>query len=149
MSKKLIVYYSASGVTADKARALAKETGAELFSIEPVQKYTSSDLDWMNRKSRSTLEMNDKSARPEIKETTDVSGYDTVYIGFPIWWGEAPRVINTFIDSADLEGKTIMLFATSGGTGIRKAVAELKKTYPELDIAGGKLLNGRVTGDIL
>ena len=149
MSQKLVAYYSASGVTANRAKELANVTGADLFSIEPVRKYTAADLNWMDKNSRSTVEMKDKSARPEIKETKDLSGYHTIYIGFPIWWGEAPRIINTFLDSTDFSGKTIMLFATSGGSGISRAVNELKKTYPQLNIAGGKLLNVKVTGDIL
>ena len=149
MSDKLVAYYSASGVTAKTAKELAAVTGADIFSIEPVQKYTTADLNWMDKKSRSTVEMKDPSSRPKMKETRDLTGYDTIYIGFPIWWGEAPRIINTFLDSADFSGKTIMLFATSGGSGISKAVDALKKTYPQLNIAGGKLLNGKVTGDIL
>lgn len=148
--KKLVAYYSASGVTARKAKDLALEVGADVYEIVPAQKYTSADLDWTNRKSRSTLEMRDPSSRPELAEkTTEFSGYDTVYIGFPIWWGVAPRVINTFIENNDLAGKKIGIFATSGGTGISAAIKDLQKKYPDLDIRGGKLLNGSVKGDIL
>ena len=148
--KKLVAYYSASGVTARKAKDLASEVGADVYEIVPAQKYTSADLDWTNRKSRSTLEMRDPSSRPELAEkTTELSGYDTVYIGFPIWWGVAPRVINTFIENNDLAGKKIGIFATSGGTGISAAIKDLQKKYPDLDIRGGKLLNGSVNGDIL
>lgn len=148
--KKLVAYYSASGVTARKAKDLASEVGADVYEIVPAQKYTSADLDWTNRKSRSTLEMRDPSSRPELAEkTTELSGYDTVYIGFPIWWGVAPRVINTFIENNDLAGKKIGIFATSGGTGISAAIKDLQKKYPDLDIRGGKLLNGSVKGDIL
>ncbi|MBM6991262.1 MAG: flavodoxin [Mobilibacterium timonense] len=148
--KKLVAYYSASGVTARKAKDLASEVGADVYEIVPAQKYTSADLDWTNRKSRSTLEMRDPSSRPELAEkTTELSGYDTVYIGFPIWWGVAPRVINTFIENNDLAGKKIGIFATSGGTGISAAIKDLQKKYPDLDICGGKLLNGSVKGDIL
>lgn len=148
--KKLVAYYSASGVTARKAKDLASEVGADVYEIVPAQKFTSADLDWTNRKSRSTLEMRDPSSRPELAEkTTELSGYDTVYIGFPIWWGVAPRVINTFIENNDLAGKKIGIFATSGGTGISAAIKDLQKKYPDLDIRGGKLLNGSVKGDIL
>lgn len=148
--KKLVAYYSASGVTARKAKDLASEVGADVYEIVPAQKYTSADLDWTNRKSRSTLEMRDPSSRPELAEkTTELSGYDTVYIGFPIWWGVAPRVINTFIENNDLAGKKIGIFATSGGTGISAAIKDLQKKYPDLDIRGGKLLNDSVKGDIL
>lgn len=148
--KKLVAYYSASGVTARKAKNLASEVGADVYEIVPAEKYTDADLDWTNRKSRSTLEMRDPSSRPELAEkSTDLTQYDTVYIGFPIWWGVAPRVINTFIENNDLSGKKIGIFATSGGSGIGAAVKDLQNKYPELDIRGGKLLNGSVKGDIL
>lgn len=147
---KLVAYYSASGVTARAANALASEVGADVYEIVPAEKYTDADLDWTNRKSRSTLEMRDPSSRPELAEkSTDLKQYDTVYIGFPIWWGVAPRVINTFIENNDLSGKKIGIFATSGGSGIGAAVKDLQNKYPELDIRGGKLLNGSVKGDIL
>ena len=149
MSKKLVAYFSASGVTAGKAKELADKAGADLFAIEPTQAYTREDLDWKNKQSRSTLEMTDASSRPALRQMADLAGYDTVYIGFPIWWGVAPHIINTFIESGDFTGKKIMIFATSGGSGISKAVDELRKTYPQLKIAGGKLLNEKVTGDIL
>lgn len=148
--KKLVAYYSASGVTARAANSLASVVDADVYEIVPAQKYTSADLDWTNRKSRSTLEMRDPSSRPELAEkTTDLSQFDTIYIGFPIWWGVAPRVINTFIENNDLAGKKIGIFATSGGTGISAAIKDLQKKYPELDIRGGKLLNGSVKVDIL
>lgn len=147
---KLVAYYSASGVTARAANALASEVGADVYEIVPAEKYTDADLDWTNRKSRSTLEMRDPSSRPELAEkSTDLKQYDTVYIGFPIWWGVAPRVINTFIENNDLSGKKIGIFATAGGSGIGAAVKDLQNKYPELDIRGGKLLNGSVKGDIL
>jgi flavodoxin len=149
MSRRLVAYFSATGVTARAAKQLADVTGADIFAIEPAEPYARGDLDWTNRKSRSSVEMNDGSSRPEMKERADLSKYDTVYIGFPVWWGVAPRIINTFIESAELEGKTVMLFATSGGSGISHAVEELRRTYPELNITGGKLLNGPVKGDIL
>lgn len=149
--KKLVAYFSASvGNTRERAQELAQVTGADLLEIRPVRPYTREDLDWMNRQSRSTLEMKDPASRPGIVEgEVDPSLYDTVYIGFPIWWGEAPRQVNTFLEENNFAGKTIWLFATSGGSGIRKAVEALQKTYPNLHIAGGTLTNSRITEDIL
>lgn len=147
---KLIAYFSASGVTERKAKELAKAIGADLYEIAPAVRYTGADLDWMNKKSRSSVEMNDRSSRPALAETDhDFSAYDKIYIGFPIWWYTAPTIINAFLETYDFTGKKIVLFATSGGSSIDKAVKDLKKQYPSLDIAGGKLLNGKVTGDIL
>ena len=147
---KLIAYFSASGTTEAKAKELAKVIGADLYEIAPAVRYTSADLDWMNKKSRSSVEMNDRSSRPALAETEhDFGAYDEIYVGFPIWWYTAPTIINTFLETFDFSGKKIVLFATSGGSSIDKAVKDLKKQYPSLDIAGGKLLNGRVTGDIL
>lgn len=149
MSKKLVAYFSASGVTARKAEQLAKVIGADLYEIAPQEKYTSADLDWTNKQARSTVEMDNPSSRPALKEAhPDVSAYDTVYIGFPIWWYTAPHIINSFLEAADLSGKTIVLFATSGGSSIDRAVKDLKKAYPKLQIKGGKLVNGKITGDI-
>ena len=147
---KLIAYFSASGITKNKAGQLSEVTGADLYEIVPAEPYTKADLNWMDKKSRSTIEMNDKAFRPALAETVhDFSQYDTVYVGFPIWWYTAPTIINTFLETFDLSGKKIVLFATSGGSGIDKAVNDLKKQYPALDIIGGKLLNGKVTGDIV
>ncbi|MGI6107744.1 MAG: flavodoxin [Lachnospiraceae bacterium] len=152
MSKKLVAYFSCGGRTAKRARELAKVTGADLFVIEPAQPYTEADLDWANDDSRCTKEMTEEgseSIRPEMKEKKDISDYDIVYIGFPVWWGKAPRIINTFIESADFAGKTVMFFATGGGTDIDAPVKYLKETYPSLNIAGGKLLSDPVKADIL
>ena len=147
---KLVTYFSASGVTEAKAKELAKAVGADLYEIAPAVRYTSADLDWMNKKSRSSVEMNDKSSRPALAETEhDFGAYDVIYIGFPIWWYTAPTIINTFLETFDFSGKKIVLFATSGGSSIDRAVKDMQKQYPALDIAGGKLLNGKVTGDIL
>ena len=147
---KLVAYFSASGVTEAKAKELAKVIGADLYEIAPAVRYTSADLNWMNKKSRSSVEMNDKSSRPTLAETEhDFSAYDVIYIGFPIWWYTAPTIINTFLETFDFSGKKIVLFATSGGSGIDRAVKDMRKQYPGLDITGGKLLNGKVTGDIL
>lgn len=149
--KKLVAYFSASvGNTRKRAQELAQVTGADLVEIRPAAPYTKEDLDWTNRQSRSTVEMRDPASRPEIVDgKVDAASYDVVYIGFPIWWGEAPREVNTFLEANDFTGKTIELFATSGGSGIRKAVQVLQETYPALSIAGGKLTNGRITSDIL
>lgn len=147
---KLVAYFSASGVTAGKAQQLAKVVGADLHEIAPAVKYTSADLNWMDKHARSTVEANDDASRPELAEpTTDLSAYDTVYIGFPIWWYTAPKIIRTFIENNDLKGKKIALFATSGGSNLKKALKEFKKDYPDLDFVGGEMLNGPVTKDIL
>lgn len=148
--KKLVAYFSASGVTRRKSEALAKVIGADLHEIAPAESYTDADLDWTNKRSRSTVEMQDPSSRPALKEPkTDLSAYDTVYIGFPIWWGVAPHAVNTFIESNDLAGKQLVIFATSGGSGLSPAVHDLQKRYPTLQIVSGKLLNGSVTGDLI
>lgn len=141
--KTLVVYFSATGTTANAARTIADVTGGTLHEIVPQQSYTSDDLDWNNKQSRSSVEMNNPKARPALKETqTDVSKYDVVFIGYPIWWNQAPRIINTFIESHSLKGKTLIPFATSGGSGINNSVKELRKTYPDLLWQNGKLLNG-------
>ena len=145
MSDVLVTYFSASGVTRNVAEKIAGENGYDIFEIKPVEKYTSADLDYMDKNSRSTIEMNDKSFRPPIEETCDVSDYDTVVIGFPVWWYTAPTIINTFIESVDLSGKTIKAFCTSGGSGIDKCVSDLQNTYPELDFAKGMRFMGNVS----
>ena len=148
--KKLIAYFSASGVTKHAAEQLATVTGADLYEIRPEMPYSREDLDWRNKQSRSSLEMTDPSSRPALeKSVPDVSSYDMVYIGFPIWWGVAPRPVNTFIESARLEDKPVYIFATSGGSGIDYALKDMKKNYPSLDIRGGKLLKEKVESDII
>lgn len=148
--KKLIAYFSASGVTKSAAEQLAAITGADLYEIRPEMQYSREDLDWRNKQSRSSLEMTDPFSRPALeKSVPDVSSYDMVYIGFPIWWGVAPRPVNTFIESARLEDKPVYIFATSGGSGIDYALNDMKKNYPSLDIRGGKLLKGKVESDII
>lgn len=144
MSNVLIAYFSASGVTKSVAEKIAGENDYDIFEIRPVDVYTPEDLDWTDKNSRSTIEMNDKSFRPPIAETCDVSDYDTVAIGFPVWWYTAPSIINTFIESVDLSGKTIKAFCTSGGSGIDKCVDDLQDAYPELDFAQGM----RFVGDV-
>ncbi len=148
--KRLTAYFSASGETEKAAEALVSITGGDIFRIEPAVPYTAADLDWTDRKSRSSVEMSGSSSRPEIKgELPDTASYDLICIGFPIWWGVAPRIINTFIEKSSLKGKKIVVFATSGGSALGPAVKDLQRTYPDLDITAGKLLNGRVTSDIV
>ena len=146
MSKKLVAYFSASGRTANVAEMLANELGAELYEIKPEVEYTKADLNWMNKKSRSSVEMNDKSFRPAIiTGDVDVSGYDTVYLGFPIWWYVAPTLINTFLEAYEFAGKKIVLFATSGGSGFGNTVAELQPSAPDAEITETKVLIGMLT----
>ena len=143
MSKKLVAYFSATGTTKEAAERLAKATGADLFEIRPTIPYTSADLNWMDKKSRSSMEMNDPDSRPEIAETVfNMADYDTVFIGFPIWWYVAPHIIHTFLESCDFSGKTLVPFATSGGSGMGKTVDELRKLCPNADWKAGKLVNG-------
>ena len=140
--KVLVAYFSATGTTEDVAEKIAAVTGGEFHEIAPEQAYTDADLDWNNRQSRSSVEMNDPKSRPALKEKkANMADYDVVYIGFPIWWGVAPHIVNTFIESHDLKGKTLIPFATSGGSGISQAVAALRKAYPDLNWQDGKLLN--------
>ena len=145
MSNVLVAYFSASGVTKSIAEKIANENDYDLFEIVPEEIYTPEDLDWTDKNSRSTIEMNDKSFRPPIAESCDVSGYDIVAIGFPVWWYTAPTIINTFIESADLSGKTIKAFCTSGGSGIDKCVSDLANTYPELNFSKGMRFMGDVS----
>ena len=147
MSRKLVAYFSASGVTAKVAENLSDALGADLFEIVPKVRYTKADLDWRDKTSRSTIEMNDPSSRPEIESLRDnVADYDTIYMGFPIWWYVAPTIINTFLESHDFSGKKIILFATSGGSKFGKTVDELKVSVPaSCEIIEGKLLNGKHT----
>ena len=143
MSKKLIAYFSASGTTKKAAEHLAKAVGADLFEIKPVVPYSSADLNCMDKKSRSSVEMNDPAFRPEIAERfPNMTDYETVYIGFPIWWYVQPRIIDTFVESYALAGKTLIPFATSGGSGIGGAEKSLKALCPQAVWKPGKLLNG-------
>ena len=143
MSKSLVAYFSASGVTKKAAEMLAKVTNSDLFEIKPSVPYTKADLDWTNKQSRSSVEMQDKRSRPEIAEKlADADKYDTIFLGFPIWWYVAPTIINTFVESCDLSGKTIIPFATSGGSGMGKTVDELKPSCPNAIWKSGKVING-------
>lgn len=141
--KTLVAYFSASGVTANVAKLLAEAAGADLFEIKPAVPYTNADLNWMDKKSRSTVEMQDKRSRPAIAvPCSNLADYDTIFVGFPIWWYVAPTIINTFLESGDFSGKKIVLFATSGGSGFGKTVANLKDSASGATIVEGKLLNG-------
>lgn len=140
--KKLVAYFSASGVTKAAAERLAKAAGADLFEIKPAVPYTRADLDWTNKKSRSSVEMSNPDFRPEIAETLpNMEDYDTIFIGFPIWWYVAPTIINTFVESYDFSGKTMVPFATSGGSGMGKTVEALKSLCPTANWEKGKMLN--------
>ena len=145
MAKKLVAYFSASGVTAKVADMLADAIGADIHEISPKVPYTKADLNWMNKKSRSSIEMNDKSIRPEIAESNvQIDDYDVIFLGFPIWWYVAPTIINTFLEKYDFSGKKIILFATSGGSKFGETVEELKVSVSaDTEIIEGKLLNGR------
>ena len=141
-NKPLVIYFSATGTTAKAARTIAEVTGGTLYEIVPQQTYTVDDLDWNDKQSRSSVEMNNPQARPALKDTKlDVTTYDVIFIGYPIWWDQAPRIINTFIESHNLKGKTLVPFATSGGSGITGSVRALRKAYPDLEWQDGKLLN--------
>ena len=144
MSNKLVAYFSASGVSAKVAETLAEAIGADIFEIEPKVPYTEADLNWMDKKARSTIEMNDPVSRPEIAIKRDnMKDYDTIFVGFPIWWYVAPTIINTFLESYDFSGKTVIPFATSGGSGMGKTEAVLHALCPDsVNWKSGKMLNG-------
>ena len=146
MTNKLVAYFSASGVTEKVAGKRASALEADTYEIKPEVKYTKADLNWMNKKSRSSVEMNDKSFRPAIiTGDVDVSGYDTIYLGFPIWWYVAPTIINTFLEAYDFSGKKIILFATAGSSGFGNTAAELKPSAPNADIIETDVLTGIIT----
>ena len=148
MSKILVAYFSASGETACLAKTLAGVIGGDLFEIRPQTAYTAADLDWNNAKSRSSVEMNDASSRPEISsKVSDMAQYDTVFVGFPIWWYQAPRIIETFLESYDFAGKTVLPFATSGGSGMGKTDAILKAVCPAARWLPGKRMSSRESAD--
>lgn len=142
--KILVAYFSASGQTAKLAKTLAGVTGGDLFEIAPETAYTAADLDWMDKKSRSTIEMKDPKSRPAIAgKVADMAQYDTVFVGFPIWWYQAPRIIETFLESYDFSGKTVIPFATSGGSGMGKTLEGLKGSCNG-DLRPGKMWIGNV-----
>ncbi len=149
MSKPLVAYFSASKTTARVAKELAKAADADLYEIKPEVPYTNADLNWMNKKSRSYIEMNDKSSRPALADKdANIAAYDTILLGFPIWWGIAPTIINTFLESYDFSGKRIVLFATSGGSGMGRTAAALKPSVSkDTTIVQGKVLSGSSTAE--
>ena len=144
MANILVAYFSASGTTERVAKGLAEAIGADLFEIAPAEPYTSADLNWNDKRSRSSVEMNDETSRPAITgEVADMAAYDTVFVGFPVWWYVEPRIIDTFLEAYDFSGKTIVPFATSGGSGLGKAPQRMQKLAPGAQVLAGKLLNGR------
>ena len=146
MSKQLVAYFSATGTTKKAAERLAKAIGADLFEIKPAVPYTKADLNWMDKHSRSSVEMNDPKSRPAMAETPRLAGYDTVFVGFPIWWYQAPRIIQTFLESADFSGKTVIPFATSGGSGMGKTVELLRSSCaPDTRWNEGKRLSSHAS----
>ena len=141
----LIAYFSATGTTAKAAKALANAVGGTLYEIRPAVPYTSADLNWMDKSSRSSVEMKDQNARPALKDTdAPVAGHDVIFLGFPVWWYVAPTSLTTFLEAYDFTGKTIVLFATSGGSGLGKSAAGLRPSAPGAKIVDGRLLNGRL-----
>lgn len=143
MSKKLVAYFSASGVTRAAAQNLAEAAGANLYEIRPAVPYTDDDLDWTNKKSRSSVEMQDKTFRVPMADTdAKIAAYDVVFLGFPIWWYTAPSIVHSFFEAYDFAGKTVVLFATSGGSGFGNTAKDLKISAPSADIREGRLLNG-------
>lgn len=148
-SKKLVVYFSATGTTERVAKMIAKAADAELYPITPKEKYSSEDLDWRVKTSRSSMENSNPKSRPEIiKSKENLNDYNVIYLGFPNWWNIAPRIVNTFIESYNLEGKTVIPFSTSGGSGISNSVKMLKADYPKINWTEGKMLNN-VSQDIV
>ena len=143
MGRILVAYFSASGITARTAKSLAKAAGADLYEIRPAVPYTSADLDWNNKKSRSSEEMNDKNSRPVLADhDAPIAEHDTILLGFPVWWYTAPTIINTFLEAYDFAGKDIVLFATSGGSGLGQTASDLSCSCPGAHIRNGRLLNG-------
>lgn len=141
----LVAYFSASGVTAKAAKTLASAVGADLYEIKPAVPYTGADLNWMDPHSRSSVEMKDKHSRPALADTdAPVAGHDVIFLGFPIWWYVAPTIVNTFLEAYDFSGKTIILFATSSGSGLGQSAAGLQSSAPGAKILDGRMLNGPV-----
>lgn len=145
--KTLVAYFSCSGVTKKAAEALAGVAGADLFEIKPAVPYTKADLNWMDKKARSTVEMEDKASRPAIAgQVPDMSAYSVIFVGFPIWWYIAPTIVNTFLESCDLSGQTIVPFATSGSSGFGETLKYLKPSCPDtVKWQPGRMLNGRLS----
>ena len=143
--KALVAYFSATGVTAQAANTLASAIGADLYEIKPAIPYSAADLNWMDKGSRSSVEMRDARSRPALAAAdAPVAGYDVIFLGFPVWWYVAPTIVNTFLEAYDFTGKTIVPFATSGGSGLGKSAAGLRASAPGAKIMDGRLLNGRL-----
>ena len=141
----LVAYFSATGTTAKAAKALANAVGGTLYEIKPAVPYTSADLNWMDKGSRSSVEMKDPNSRPALADTdAPVAGHDVIFLGFPVWWYVAPTILNTFLEAYDFTGKTIVLFATSGGSGLGKSAAGLRSSAPGAKIMDGRMLNGHL-----
>jgi len=150
MGKKLVAYFSASGVTRSVAEKLADEIGADLFEIVPEKPYTNADLDWQNSRSRSSVEMKDRNARPAIaSKIDDVSRYDVIFVGFPIWWYREPSIVDTFMEAYDFSGKTIVPFATSGGSGLGDAPKNMQALAEGSKVEDGKRFSVVVSGQEL
>lgn len=148
MSNKLVAYFSATGVTRRAAEKLAKKAGADLYEIKPKEPYSSEDLNWNDKSSRSSKEMNELSSRPALVDTdAPIEDYDVIYLGFPVWWYVAPRIINTFLESYDFSGKTIVVWATSGGSGLGRTVPELEKCVPDATFIAGGIVTGGASID--
>lgn len=141
----LVAYFSATGTTAKAAKALASAIGADLYEIRPAVPYTGADLNWMDKGSRSSAEMNDRHSRPALADhAAPVADHDVIFLGFPIWWYTAPTIVNSFLEAYDFSGKTVVLFATSGGSGLGGAAGDLRDSAPGAKIPDGRLLNGRL-----
>lgn len=148
MKNILVSYFSASGVTKNVAKKLSEAVDGDLFEIEPVDIYTSEDLDWTNKQSRTSIEMNDKASRPAIKnKVSNIDKYDIVIIGFPVWWYTAPTIINTFIEENNLLGKDVYVFVTSGGSSSEKSINDLRNTYPDIKLISSKRFNGNESNE--
>ena len=143
MNKTIICYFSATGTTKKVAEKMSSIINGDLFEIEPIEAYTEKDLDWMDKTSRSSIEMNDSNSRPAIKnKVNNLNDYDKVIIGFPVWWYIAPKIINTFIEENDLSGKSIYVFVTSGSSSVTSSYNNLKKDYPSLNFVNSKRFTG-------
>ena len=149
MKRALVAYFSASSVTAKLAQRLAEAAGADLFEIAPTTPYTKADLNWMNKNSRSTIEMNDRACRPPMARMTDIAAYDVIFVGFPVWWYREPSIIDTFMESGDFTGKTVVPFCTSGGSGLGDTPRNLQALAKGAAVEAGKRFTGRTSADEL
>ena len=150
MSKTLVAYFSASGITAKVAKKMAETIGADLFEIKPETPYSGADLNWQNKNSRSSVEMNDRSSRPAIAvKAADMPQYDVVFVGFPVWWYREPSIIDTFMESYDFAGKTVIPFATSGGSGLGDSAANMQKLAKGAKVVNGKRFSGSASAEEL